>query len=197
MSIISQLEEMCVEVRGIIAKGQSVDAKALLKALEALIAQKKPDHDFKLADYTHDLEHDRNVAVEMFRAIITSGQSAMRAAMLLNGGAAIAMLAFVGKLVELDVNAASHIANDILLFAFGALAVAAAGGFTYVSQYFYQEIYATPSKKESWVQYCAVAFHTAAIIGVVTSYVLFGCGAWLTSAGVDLIVPHHLNRPDR
>ncbi|WP_129542714.1 hypothetical protein [Thalassospira indica] len=187
MSVISRLEELCEEVRGIEAKGQSVDAKALLKVLEDLIDQKAPDHDFKLAGYSHDLEHDRNVSVEMFRAIITSGQSAMRAAMLLNGGAAIAMLAFVGKLVELDVNAASHIANAILLFACGALAVAGAGSFTYVSQYFYQAVYIEPSKKHSWVQYCGVGFHAAAIVGVLTSYGLFGWGAWLTSAGVDLI----------
>lgn len=38
--------------------------------------------------------------LEMFKSVITAGQSAMRSAFLLNGGAAIALLAFITHLTE-------------------------------------------------------------------------------------------------
>ncbi len=38
--------------------------------------------------------------LEMFRSVISAGQNAIKTAFLLNGGAAIALLAFIGSLVE-------------------------------------------------------------------------------------------------
>ena len=75
--------------------------------------------------------------IEMFRSVITAGQSAIKSSFLMNGGAAIATLAFIGHLVEFNLEKVSTFSACLLPFTFGVLAVAVTSGLTYLSQWFY------------------------------------------------------------
>ena len=79
-------------------------------------------------------QHEGNL--EMFRSVITSGQGAIKSSLLLNGGAAVALLAFIAHLAELQRDKVSEFASCLLLFAFGVLAIVVTSGCTYLSQWF-------------------------------------------------------------
>ena len=68
--------------------GKSFDKDAELERIRAY-------HANHLAHYNWIKEQD----IELFKSVITSGQNTLRASMLLHGGAAIALLAFIGHLV--------------------------------------------------------------------------------------------------
>lgn len=79
--------------------------------------------------------HESNL--EMFRSVITSGQNAIRASLLLNGGAAVALLAFISHLATDKPEKVSMFAPSIVPFAYGALAIVVTAGLTYLSQWLY------------------------------------------------------------
>ncbi len=79
---------------------------------------------------------DREKSRELFRSMVTSGQNAMRSALLLNGGASIAMLAFIGHLASTENRDSVPIFAPVLLqFAWGAFFITAASVFTYLTQW--------------------------------------------------------------
>lgn len=182
MSISDRIESLKQEIRIVQGKGQSINPEALLDALESISVQASPDRDFLLANHAYELDYARETSLEMFRTVITTGQSALKATMLLNGGAAVAMLAFVGKLVEYKTAFTAQIGFAVLMFAFGALASVAATGGTYLSQLLY-------ASSNSWAKKIAIGLHITSIVLVAGSLMLFGYGAWLTSSGVDLLIP--------
>ena len=82
-------------------------------------------------------EHQRNA--EVFRSVITAGQGAIKSAFLLNGGAAVALLAFIAHLIQTSSEKVevTDLSFCLLLFGWGTLAVAVASGFTYLTQFAY------------------------------------------------------------
>src|SRR5690348_15897112 len=52
----------------------------------------------KLAALGNSLQQQHESNLEMFRTVIVTGQSALKSALLINGGAALAILAFVGHI---------------------------------------------------------------------------------------------------
>ncbi len=80
-------------------------------------------------------QHERDI--EMFRSVITAGQSAIKSSFLLNGGAAIATLAFIGHLVQFNLEKVAVFSACLLPFTYGVLAVAVTSGLTYLSEWFY------------------------------------------------------------
>lgn len=78
-----------------------------------------------------------NSRLEMFRSVITAGQNAIRSSFLLNGGAAVAILAFIGKLTESQQSLIPDFACSLTIFVAGVLAITMTSGFTYLSQWFY------------------------------------------------------------
>jgi len=87
-----------------------------------------------------------SISMENFRAVIAAGQSAIRTMLVLNGGAAVAMLAFIGHLATESSTQGSigRYATTILFFALGALAAATVSAGTYLGQWFYGH-YASPT----------------------------------------------------
>jgi len=90
-------------------------------------------------------ENDRNIAhannltassLELFKSVILVGQSALKASMLINGGAAVALLAFMGKIwgTSTSSEVAGNISMALFLFCIGIFLSALASGVTYVSQ---------------------------------------------------------------
>lgn len=122
--------------------------------------------------------HEHNL--EMLRATITTGQSALKSALLINGGAAVALLAFIGN-VWSSANTSRvlpEISTALLLYVFGVLAAAIAAGATYFSQAGYGEEFGKASI------YVGRIGHVLAVLGVLTSYALFGWASWLAFVGV-------------
>jgi len=75
--------------------------------------------------------------LEMFRSVITAGQSALKSSFLLNGGSAAAMLAFVAHLAEFNQSKVSEFSDCLIPFVLGVLIISITSGFTYLSQWFY------------------------------------------------------------
>ena len=106
----------------------------------------KLEHERLLKEF--EANNARNIAasqnmtshsIEMFKSVITAGQAALKSSMIINGGAAAALLAFTGKIwtegsTKLVTNALTH---SILLFCIGVLLAAFATGTTYLSQFSY------------------------------------------------------------
>ena len=79
--------------------------------------------------------HESNL--EGFRAVITAGQNAIKTSLILNGGAAVALLTFISHLASTKVEKVSMFAPSIVPFAVGALIIVATSGLTYLSQWLY------------------------------------------------------------
>lgn len=85
-------------------------------------------------------EHDRNAenGVKQVLAAIEAGHHALRAILLINGGAAVALLAFIGAIASKEgVSSVADLAASIQWFAFGVAATAAAIGMTYLVNHCY------------------------------------------------------------
>lgn len=100
------------------------------------------------------LEHERNLAhfeataqssIEMFKSVIDAGKEALKAAMLINGGAVVALLGFMGAVISKGLSNKLGLALTTPLIAFGAgvLAAGLAFGFRYISQAIYSSRHLT------------------------------------------------------
>ena len=97
----------------------------------AELEQFRADLQLHVARYQAQIDSD----LEMFRSVITAGQSAMRASFLLNGGAAVALLAFIGKLTDTQHDKIAPFAESLMPFVVGVLAITVTSGATYLGQY--------------------------------------------------------------
>ncbi|WP_300181642.1 hypothetical protein [uncultured Aliivibrio sp.] len=132
----------------------------------------KLQHSKILAEF--EAENSRSIAysqnatahsLEMFKSVITAGQAALKASMIINGGAAAALLAFTGKIWNegSSIAVTSALSQSILLFCFGVLAAAFASGTTYISQYCFANKYIKSGS----------AINGVSIISVFGSFALF------------------------
>jgi hypothetical protein len=123
-------------------------------------------------------------AVEEMRAVISMGQSALKSAMLVNGGAAIALLGFLATVWSSGkVDDVSIFASAMFVFVLGVLSACVALGFAYAAQHFYaQSSYAEDEMRRLWSSIGRL-FHVATSVLLVVSYVLFTYGGWLGYSG--------------
>ena len=143
------------------------------------------DHERELAKFK--AENDRNIAnatiktshnIEMFKSVITTGQSALKSSMVINGGGAAALLAFTGKIWSTTTSpeVANSLTCSIFIFCLGVLCAATATGTTYLSQLAFSS---------KWIK-TGQTVNCFTIVLVLSSYVLFCYGAYAaaTSLGV-------------
>lgn len=105
--------------------------------VENIAAARLEQYKVELSRWLEHHKNEKQWQFELFRSTIVAGQSALRAAILINGGAAVALLAFIGNLWETNPPVANDLARPLNTFLYGVLAAAAAAGTTYVSQWFY------------------------------------------------------------
>jgi hypothetical protein len=120
------------------------------------------------------VEEHKNIhaqGVEMFRSVIQAGQNALRTAFLMNGGASVALLAFVGHLSSVAPERVSTLAPSLTVFVGGVLVAALASGVTYLSQWFY-------AGERSWQKKTGFALNIAAILFGLGAYGVFAFGMW-------------------
>jgi hypothetical protein len=149
----------------------------------------------------HDPEHARELAkrqwestleqykyraaesLEMFKAVIEAGQTAIKSAFIINGGASIALLTFVGNLMtkegiqsRLDL---SGFGQALLVFVVGVGVAGAANTLRYLSQASYgQALQLEKTNIESAPKWrmSGDAFRNLAMISCLASYGLFFWG---------------------
>lgn len=164
---VSELQRVNAEIAKIAAESPE-DVAVGEAALEGYKAQ-----------LAANIEHHRNlneINLEMLRGTIATGQSAIKSSLLINGGAAVAVLAFLGNAwsKELPRHVLLGASYGLSLFVWGVLAAATAAGFTYVSQAGFGDEFGKHT------QLIGVYGRTLAMLLVATSYVLFACAAWQT-----------------
>ncbi|MCG5260096.1 hypothetical protein EM868_06790 [Cupriavidus gilardii] len=140
------------------------------------------------AKYQHEMEvwklahaHDSAFQQEMMKAGIEAGLSAIKFAVMINGGASVALLAFLGNLLTKDFGTshkalASDLAGSLFAFLVGVAMAGVCGGFRYLSQESYgqtdnaRRLNGTSTGR--WLRF-GVAFHISAVVVGLGSFVSF------------------------
>lgn len=117
-------------------------------------------------------DHERDL--EFIRATVSTAHAALKSAMLINAGAAIATLAFVGNIIQdkVSVDLIPSLSWALLLYVIGVLVAAVATGTAYVSQAGFGNELGKRSKAIGGI------FRVASGFLVATSYALFGLASW-------------------
>jgi hypothetical protein len=103
---------------------------------------------------------------EMFKSVIEAGQTALKSASLINGGAAVALLACLGSLLAKDppseiLAIVPGLASALYIFVFGVGFAGVATAIRYLSQAFY---FAKWEKRGKTAQFVAMAFAVASFV---------------------------------
>ena len=93
----------------------------------------------KLQKWNEDHKSHNAQSLELIRAAISSGQNALRTSFLMNGGASVAILAFIGHLAAVDSTRIPDFAQSLTWFVSGVFAIGAASGATYASQWLFSD----------------------------------------------------------
>lgn len=166
------------EVAGVKAMGRkTVRVVALERYLDVLEAEVSSsgeidDGAWEAAERAADREDWRAATMARVESSGRAGQAALNTAIMINGGASVAVLAFMGSVVPLGVSAAAF-ASALTVFCVGVFCGAAATGLVYLAEinYFSREKLAGILNK-------------ASIATVSASYLLFVIGG--VAAGVAL-----------
>lgn len=160
----------------------------LEKRLSAGLAQ---PHPLEIEKFRSDLagslayqEHAHNWSLEGFRQVIALGQSTLKSMMLINGGAAVALLAFLGNLITRSGYSANvhTFADSMGMFVFGVFLAAVAFATSYLSQFFY-------AGEKVWQRRTGVAFHVVTSLVGVGSLATFLWGAQAAYKGFIAFSP--------
>ncbi|MCH8823521.1 MAG: hypothetical protein IH984_08450 [Planctomycetes bacterium] len=115
------------------------------------------------------------IELEFMRAVNLAGQTALRTAILINGGSAIAILAFVGNLSTTGkTELIAALASALAAFVYGTLSGAIATGCTYLAGFL-------SHGQTKWVfhvlNFCSIFF-------VFSAYILFAIGGYIAYIGI-------------
>jgi hypothetical protein len=153
---------------------KTVQIEALEEYLAALekesgtsIEEQKLELQRSLAHY--DAVNKSNL--EMFRSVIESGKEALNASLLINGGAVIAVLSFLGTAVGKGASNALGLALTYPLLAFGSGVLLAALAFA--ARYFTQYAYDREAMRPG------TGFHILTVLLGLSAYSSFGFGVFL------------------
>ncbi len=117
------------------------------------------------------LNADQIVSVKSkeFDAVISFAQTALKIPILINGGAAIAILALVSNTWS-ENSITTDLAGSLLYFSIGVLMAAIGSGSAYIAQLLFLRVCGQEDRANKW--------QLTAIICIIISYILFMFGAW-------------------
>ena len=120
----------------------------------------------------------RSIDMAVYNVVNAAGQSALKSAMLINGGAAVAMLAFIGTLINNPAHKIllGELSFSMLLFVVGVSVGAIACGATYLAV-FCDGRSSSEEIKKGFSRWGFTIFNVAAWILTIAGYVLFLCGS--------------------
>ncbi len=135
--------------------------KRIMEEQNRDIERTKMQHESNLRQY----DAENAASLELFKSAITSAQSALKSAIMINGGAAVAVMAFVGTTWN---KLEDPVVSRILLWSMGLFVVgvfwgAVASGFTYLCQDAYANERIKRGNVYRWIAICLV----------VVSYIFF------------------------
>ena len=168
-SFRKQLDQ--VESRGL----QQVQVSSLRAYLDVLVRDagssqeiRKQKHEGMLAHYAAKNQH----SIEMIKAVLETGKSALHALLIINGGAAIALLGVMSNLAGRPGGdlLARYLSLPMLQFGIGVLV----GAFGFAFRYLSQACYAESTKYKDKYQMWGDRFRDGAILSAFSGYVLFG-----------------------
>ncbi len=157
-------------------------------------------------------EQHRSDSADLFKSVLSFADSALKSAAILNGGAALAMMALIGGVVTSKVSV-KPIVDAMTAFGGGLLLATLATGASYVTQYLYQVshhkfeltwehpyvVETEASKRESRN---GIVWHVLALVLVISSYGAFVVGgfsvrSWALAANgaVEVATPSLLPSP--
>lgn len=136
------------ELAKIAEQGETlVSIEALQGYLQRLDDQDAKCHELLVADFNaknqsavEKYKEDRAEWRELFKAVISNGQATIRLLATINGGAALALLAFIGKVWNADFPNSfmgQNITYSLLYLCIGVGVSALTQGFAYVGQHFF------------------------------------------------------------
>ncbi|MBC3457919.1 hypothetical protein [Pseudomonas mosselii] len=178
MSAKEFARQLKAEIDGFAAQGQdSISIETLTSGLnkfidapevesEAILVERLKAHlqtNLEIEKYNHSSD------LEMFKSVIQTGQNALKAFVLLNGGAAVALLAFIGKLADASRSHIPLFALPLTIFVIGAFFSAISSGLTYLTQMLYTE-------NRTWLKRVGITLHVVTIVLGVASLGMFGYG---------------------
>lgn len=160
-----------VEAQG----GQQVQVSALRMYLSALQRDAGASQEFRKREHEGMLAHHaakNQHSIEMLKAVLEAGKSALHALLIINGGAVVALLGVMSNLAgkPTGILLAKYLALPLLQFGIGVLVGALGFAFRYLSQACYSEKSESKDKYEVWGD----RFRRAAILSAVSGYFLFG-----------------------
>ncbi len=140
------------------------------------VLQTQRDLAFYAAKETSKIEYYKARAKrnsDGFHAVITIGQGALKSGALINGGACVALLAFIGNIITKDTSMTSDLSTALLIFGGGLLFAAMSSGTTYLAQVNYE----TKKIKKAFIfHYLTISFVTLSYL----SFLLGGLQSWQT-----------------
>lgn len=142
---------------------------AYLKAIEELPKTELSQFDIEkykaeLSNWGAAYNYALDSNLESFRSVITAGQNSIKTSFLLNGGAAIALLAFIGHLTEIKSPQVHVFANGLIPFALGVLTTTITSGLTYLCQWLYASAHEQARKAAESVNILAIIVGAAAYL---------------------------------
>ncbi|MBL8645158.1 MAG: hypothetical protein JNK21_14595 [Rhodospirillaceae bacterium] len=155
---------------------QTVLIDHLLPAISsALHNTGTPEDAAELERLKANLAEWKDSRLEMFRSVIQVGQAAIKSLLLINGGATIAYLAFLGQLAGKSTVLLAYYASPIIWFVAGVSLAGLLAVLTYLSQACYARDSGTPETKK-WETRGAFVHVLCLIAGVVSLVAFVGGG---------------------
>jgi hypothetical protein len=151
----------------------------------------------RAAERAHDDE--KEFGAKSNEAAIKASEEAIKAAILINGGSSVAMLAFLGSVASKDLLSPAQLAaltRPLLFFGFGVAAAVIGSAMAYFTnlmiagssirkqrEYQFPFLRSTLSSKQHWIW--GEVFRWLGIIAVTTSIVLFVAGLFQASSAFN------------
>jgi hypothetical protein len=139
---IANLETLLSAAEKEVEDGSSFMATAVIKHAELL-------HQSNLASYAAQSAS----GLELFKSVIEMAKTTVTSLILINGGSAVALLAFIGHLASggNPLTPISSFAKPLLYFVIGVFAAAFFGGLILLTQKLYGERWPRCAKVTSWI----------------------------------------------
>lgn len=194
MKASEAIQQIQADVAGVKASGAQQILVANLEAYLATALQNAQAVESsvasaeQIAQYERDLDvwkarlpADTSHQLEMFKSVIEAGQTALRSAIVINAGAAAALLAFAGNAITKGQSLAgdpllSRIGLGLMWFVAGMGCAGVATGVRYLAQSAYKACQFKPERR--YVKATADTLNWASIIVAAVSFAAFFAGGY-------------------
>lgn len=155
-------------------KQQQISVSSLRIYLDALEKDAGSTQEFRNREHAGMLAHyaaKNQQSIEMLKAVLESGKSALHTLLIINGGAAVALLGAMSNLVGKTGGArlAHYLALPLLEFGVGVFL----GAVGFALRYFSQDAYAGSENPNDKFEILGTICKVAAILSAIAGYVLF------------------------